>query len=314
MCLGLDVTKYVSKICKAAVVFGIASASWSISGAFAQDKVRVNPNYKGPSAEESFLLSDDLITEELKRDFDKFLNPQEEPEQYILLTEPNEKERSFTSVNSGDLDTAPSIELGHQYKYDPSLSFSLSPNLIGNGAGQGLTGYGGSRMILSLNPSNTESTPFRSRKTVDLIVGSSFIHQPINSMNSIIQNGFTSQRAYNLSLGVGYSGFNIGASFSRNNTLFSPELAGYDLGFGYSGKSWSANIRVGEYKRDHQLLAGHDFSLFDNVAAYELGAAYRLFSNVNLTGRFTYYSYGLSAEVAPLVDVKSLILGTNLSF
>ena len=46
----------------------------------------------------------------------------------------------------------------------------------------------------------------------------------------------------------------------------------------------------------------------------DLKAAYRLFANVNLTGRFTYYSYGFGNDLAPIDDVKSLIFGTNLSF
>ncbi|MDG1003449.1 MAG: hypothetical protein P8N58_01070, partial [Emcibacteraceae bacterium] len=57
-----------------------------------------------------------------------------------------------------------------------------------------------------------------------------------------------------------------------------------------------------------------DYNIFDHISAYELGAAYKLFSNVSLTGRFTYYSYGMGSEFAAVNDVQSLIFGTNLSF
>ena len=168
--------------------------------------------------------------------------------------------------------------------------------------------------MVSLNPSRKERLPWDTGKSLELVVGSSFINMPVNRYAALLSEGYLSQSAYNLSLGLGYSGFRLGASYSRNDFLNASNLSGFDLGFGYMGNSWSANVRVGEYSRDRSLLLSQDYDIFEHISAYELGAAYRLFSNVSLTGRFTYYSYGMGSDIAPLEDVQALIFGTNLSF
>ena len=319
MRLGFIVIKYTSKFNRIILLLGCVSAPLLGASAYAQDRIRANPEYQAPADSEPFSLDNVLITDDLRDDFIQFLNPQDQDDsgQYIQLKEQESSERKIiaTSTSIGaDEKKAPLLQFDHQYKYDPSLSFSLAPGMFGSGNSTDLTGIGGSQLRLSLNPSRTEVGPYNNRNSIELLVGSSFSNKPAGRFNSILQNSLVSQRAYNLSLGLGYSGFSLGASFSRSTSLLSSELSGYDIGFGYRGESWSANIRVGEYSKNHQLLAGRDFNLYNNVSAYELGAAYRLFSNVNLTGRFTYYSYGLGADLGPLVDVKSLILGTNVSF
>ena len=117
-----------------------------------------------------------------------------------------------------------------------------------------------------------------------------------------------------MSFGLGYSGFQIGASMSRNSSLLSRNLTGYDFGMGYEWESWSANLRFGEYKRGRSFIIQPDNNLFDKYSAFEIGAAYSIFPNLNLTGRFTYYSHGLSKDLEPVDDIKTLIFGTNLSF
>jgi hypothetical protein len=71
---------------------------------------------------------------------------------------------------------------------------------------------------------------------------------------------------------------------------------------------------MGEYNRERSLLLSDTYNIFDSISAYELGAAYRLLPNINLTGRFTYYSYGIGDDIVPIDDVKSLIFGTNVAF
>jgi len=307
------VANLVGNYCKAAVIMGILGASSMISCAMAQERIRLNPAYKAPTAEELSTINNDLFAE----DFNQFLNAQPETEQFVQLKEPENRDTSYTLLDPDSQKSAPLLQLEHQYQSTQSLLFGISPNVISNSMGQGLfsSGAAGSQLILSLNPSQQETTAFNQPRKVELSIGSSFVNRPLDGNDPLIYNGLSSQRAYNLSFGLNYSGFNIGASISRDTTLYMPQLRGFDLGFGYSGESWSANFRVGEYSRNtEQLLIGSGFNLFENVSAYELGAAYRLFSNVNLTGRFTYYSYGLGSDIAPLDDVQSLIFGTNLSF
>ncbi|MBT5072653.1 MAG: hypothetical protein HOJ34_06905 [Kordiimonadaceae bacterium] len=305
---------YVSKIRYATVMIGILGAHCIASSAFAQEQIRLNPEYK----QHSILNSDEIITENMQDDFNQFLNPSEETEQYVLLTEPENRKAPIIALGEANKRMVPLLQFNQRYQYSPSLSFNM-PALAssldgGSGAGNVAGSLGGSQLVLSLNPSREASNPFNPRSSVNLVLGSSFIKSSLNRYTSFLNNGLLTPQAYNLSLGLGYSGFQVGASYSRNDYLFSSDLSGFDLGFGYSGASWSANVRIGEYNRNRALLLSEDYNIFDSVSAYELGAAYRLFSNVNLTGRFTYYSYGLGSDVVPLEDVKSLIFGTNLSF
>ncbi len=306
----------VSKIFGLTVIVGMMCALPIVSSANAQERIRLNPEYKAPTEQELSDFSEGLFTEDITDDFNSLLNPQEESDQYILLTEPKERETSFVSLDQSDQKEIPLFQLDHQYQTNSSSLFNMSPDLIANGMNQGglSAGAASSQLVLSLNPSRQEASPFFRPRKLELRLGSSFVDRSVSSYSPILFSGFGSQRAYNVSLGVNYSGFNVGASISRNNMLYMPQLRGFDLGFGYNADSWSANFRVGEYRRDNQLAFGRRLSLFENVSSYELGAAYRLFSNVNLTGRFTYYSYGLGGDIAPLDDVKSLIFGTNLSF
>lgn len=309
-------TKLVGTFCKSTVIVGILSALSVISSAVAQERIRLNPAYKAPTEDELSTFNNDLFTGDISEDFNQFLNAPQESEQFIQLTDPKEADTSIMSLNQDDPKSTPLVELEHQYQSNNSILFSLSPNAISNGLDQGLfsSGAAGSQLVLSLTPSGEETSAFNRPRKLELRFGSSFIDKSASGYSPIF-NGVSSQRAYNLSLGLNYSGFNIGASISRDTTLYMPQLRGFDLGFGYSGETWSANFRVGEYSRNNeQLLIGRNFNLYDNVSAYELGAAYRLFSNVNLTGRFTYYSYGLGKDVVPIDDVQSLIFGTNLSF
>ena len=305
---------YDCKIRSETMVIGILGACLMASPAFSQDEIRLNPAYN----QYSIVNSDEIIIENLQDNFNQFLNPGAETEQYILLTEPENKKAPVAVLGDANKRIAPLLQFNQQYQYSPSLSFNmpaLSSSLGGSAASGNVAGaLGGSQLILSLNPSREVVTPFNPTNSFKLVLGSSFIKTPAGRYANFLNDGLVTPQAYNLSLGVGYSGFQIGASYSRNDYLFSSDLTGFDLGFEYFGSSWSANVRIGEYNRNRALLLSEDYNIFDSVSAYELGAAYRLFSNVNLTGRFTYYSYGLGSDITPLEDVKSLIFGTNLSF
>jgi len=312
--MGLDVKKVTCNIRIAAMVLSMAGAFFMLSNANAQDQIRANPNYKAPTELDSLQSANKLFNDNLTNDFNQFLNPHEENDQYIMLTEPESKQKSYVSLGEANETPVPLLQVTHQYMYNPSLSFSLPS--IGSNATPGLISSrtGGSQMVVSLNPSRRASTSIDKDKSIKLVLGSSFINTPESLVTDYMTSGLLSQRAYNLSLGLGYSGFRLGASFSRNNFLFSPDMSGFDLGFGYIGGSWSANVSVGAYNSERPLLLSQNYNIFDHISAYELGAAYRLFSNVSLTGRFTYYSYGASNDFASIDDVQSLIFGTNVSF
>jgi hypothetical protein len=169
-------------------------------------------------------------------------------------------------------------------------------------------------MVLSLSSSDALSTRLNKNKSFRVLLGSSYLQSNIGDYSGLLNKDLKAQKSYNLNFGIGYSGFHLGGSFSRNDYLFSSDLSGFDLGLGYISEKWSADLRVGEYNRKQSLLLSPEYNVFDNVSAYEVGGALRLFSNVSLTGRFTYYSYGQQGEVIPLDDVKTFIFGTNLTF
>lgn len=309
---------YTHNISSIVFMIGLVSAPWTVSNALAEDKIRLNPAYVA-SAEQPFAINnDDIVSENLDDDFNQFLNTHEETDQYILVSEPENGQRPIISLSSADESSSAKIQVNHEYQYTPSLSFNLpssfSPLGVGTSAGLYPSSLGGSQLVFSLARQGDDRTPLRRRDSLELMLGSSFINGPINRYTALLNQGIISPKAYNLSFGVGYSGFQLDGSFSRNDLLFSTDMTGFDLGFGYNSANWSANVRVGEYSRGRPLLLSQEYNIFDNVSAYELGAAYRLFANVNLTGRFTYYSYGFGNDLAPIDDVKSLIFGTNLSF
>lgn len=279
--------------------------------AMADDKIRLNPNYVQP---DSSLNSDKIVTESLENEFNLFLSlPRDsEIDQYIQLTDQKKSNSSVLSLNSDNGKKPSLLQLNQEYIYQPSLSFNLPSSTLSFGNNN--NAIAGSQMILSLSSPDTLSNRLNNTKAFKVFLGSSYLKTTLGDYTNLLSSDLTAQQSYNLTFGLGYSGFRLGASFSRNNYLFSSDIEGFDFGLGYTGDSWSADLKVGEYSRDRSLLLSSNSDLFDNVSAYELGGALRLFPNVSLTGRFTYYSYGQQNDIIQLDDVKTLMFGTNLSF
>ena len=297
-----------------AILFSMSGALFVSSFAHADEKIRLNPNYKGPTEQNSSFNNSEIITEDLGQDFIQFLDTPDDDDQYIHLKEPENDNRSIISLSDNN-NSGYSFSFDQEYQYSPSLSFDMTSPLSGyTGANLFSHNTGGSRAVFSLGENNGSNNQLLKNSSLKFFVGSSFIQPGSDRYSMLLQNGLLGQRAYNVSFGVGYSGFELGASFSRNDNLLSADLSGYDLGLGYIGRNWSANLKVGEYNNGPTALVASDLGAFNNISAYELGAAYRLFPNISLTGRFTYYSYGVGSEVMPIDDVKSLIFGTNFSF
>lgn len=120
------------------------------------------------------------------------------------------------------------------------------------------------------------------------------------------------QNSYNVGLNVGYSGFTLGAALSREVNGFDIALQGIDLGFGYHGERWFANIQAGDYRGDRNPLF---FGLYGerDRQVLQLGAGYSFWPNLSLSGRFRYFDYsnpffpglgGLSQEHVFTLDTK----------
>ncbi|MBT5186997.1 MAG: hypothetical protein HOM01_09330 [Kordiimonadaceae bacterium] len=294
-----------------AMIMGTLSALVVTCSALAEDKIRQNPNYLQPDSNNN---SYKIIMETLESDFDQFLNIPTETgsTQYIQLTDPTNADGSILSLNTAHKEKKPLLRVNQEYSYNPSLSFNIPSSSLSFGNDN--KNIAGSQMVFSLSSSDSLANRLNKNKSFRVLLGSSYLQSNVGDYTGLLNKNLKAQKSYNLNFGIGYSGFHLGGSYSQNDYLFSSDLSGFDLGFGYMSDKWSADLRVGEYNRKQSLLFSSDYNLYDNVSAYELGGALRLFPNVSLTGRFTYYSYGQQGEIIPLADVKTFIFGTNLSF
>lgn len=197
----------------------------------------------------------------------------------------------------------PKIQVSHTLQTNPSLLFNIRPtNLAAAPHGKTM----GNRLTFSYTPISG----------LDMSLGSTFLLEPTSLLSPLYDgpDGAATRQAYNMSLNVGYSGFQVGASFSQDTDLFAYSLSGFDVGFGYTGQSWSTRVRFAEYKRERDLLFASSPDYFDRVYALEIGAAYRIYSNIHFSGRFTYYTYGQSGLQDKLDDMQIFLLGTNVNF
>jgi len=122
------------------------------------------------------------------------------------------------------------------------------------------------------------------------------------------------ERNYNFGVTVGYSGFNLDASMMRQESLFERDISGYGVGFSYQATSWAARLSLNEYKEGADLYGLENEAR--NIISVELGASYRLSSNLGLQGGVRYYDYGSRMMLHPEAGEKSqmVFLGGKLSF
>jgi hypothetical protein len=127
-------------------------------------------------------------------------------------------------------------------------------------------------------------------------------------------NNDLAERRYNLGLSLAYSGFNLDASVMRQESVFEPELTGFDVGFSYNASSWSARLSLSEYKEGADLYGIENEAR--NIISVELGASYRLTETLGLQGGVRYYDYGSRLLVNPEAGEKSqmIFLGGRLKF
>lgn len=121
-------------------------------------------------------------------------------------------------------------------------------------------------------------------------------------------------REYNLGVTLGYAGFGVDASFTRQTSLFENELQGYDVGLSYRSNSWAARLSMSGYQEGADLYGIEND--VRSIVSVELGASYRLTNSIGLSGGVRYYDYGDQWLLNPEAGENSqmIFLGGRLNF
>lgn len=121
-------------------------------------------------------------------------------------------------------------------------------------------------------------------------------------------------REYNLGVTLGYAGFGVDASFTRQTSLFENELQGYDVGLSYRSNSWAARLSMSGYREGADLYGIEND--VRSIVSVELGASYKLSSSIGLSGGVRYYDYGDQWLQNPEAgeDSQMIFLGGRLDF
>lgn len=121
-------------------------------------------------------------------------------------------------------------------------------------------------------------------------------------------------REYNLGVTLGYSGFGVDASLTRQTSVFMPESIGYDVGFSYQSTSFAARLSLSEYHEGADLYGIENE--VRSIVSVELGASYKLTNTIGLNGGVRYYDYGDQWLVDPEAgeNSKMIFLGGQLRF
>ncbi len=179
----------------------------------------------------------------------------------VLLKKPA-KEKADQYITLSEPGTAQSRK-----KLSVTQSFAVKPSLIFNMGGGGLvtpvrpsgfSALGASTTGHQVTFSYGSEEALQNSDALGISIGSQFLMEP-NSILSPLYDGsefdqLNGRQVYNLSIGMGYAGFRLGASFSQEKMLYDSGLKGFDIGLGYSGNKWGADIKFGEYKRQRDLL------------------------------------------------------------
>lgn len=124
----------------------------------------------------------------------------------------------------------------------------------------------------------------------------------------------TANREYNVGVTLGYSGFGVDATMTRQTSVFQPDLTGFDVGFSYRSKSWAARLSMSEYREGADLYGIEND--VRSIISVELGASYRLTERIGFKGGVRYYDYGDQWVVDPEAGENSqmIFLGGQLTF
>ncbi len=170
--------------------------------------------------------------------------------------------------------------------------------------------YAGAEITLRVTPSGHAPD----HHAIDLKVSSSFLVE--NRLGGLERSGLTpfDRRSRNLGVSLGYLGFTLGASMTRESGGFEGDYAGVDLGLGYAWSAFSTEISVGEYSRADGFAFGSGRER--DFYKLELGAAYTLSERIRFSGGVRLFDY--SNRFGPGRDTVDragvLFLGTRLNF
>jgi opacity protein-like surface antigen len=131
---------------------------------------------------------------------------------------------------------------------------------------------------------------------------------------SAFTNSGLADREYNLGVTLGYSGFGVDASMTRQTSVFKPEAYGFDVGLSYQTTSFAARLSMSEYHEGADLYGIENE--VRSIVSVELGARYKLTNNIGLNGGVRYYDYGDQwlVDASAGENSKMIFLGGQLKF
>ncbi len=173
--------------------------------------------------------------------------------------------------------------------------------------------YAGSEVTLSFSPKVDSDV----RDNVSLAITSEFMVERSPSVagdRSFSRLTPYDRQSMNLGFSVGYLGFRLGASMTREIGGLLDDVEGYDVGLGYEISGFSTQVSFGEYSwnRKNSTLVGLDNSFYK----LELGAAYAVSERLRFSGGVRLFDYGQRfAEGSDSADRSGqLYLGTRFNF
>jgi hypothetical protein len=264
------------------------------------------------------LQGDDQKPDRLKIDF-AFRGEQMKEEPGFLYL------RDESSDQTGDI--APLQSASHAR---PSTSFTPRLSALGgldrgvdpNGRARTLSSftprYAGSEMSLSFAP-RENSAP---REQIRLKINSEYLLEQSPGYLAAGSGHFGSgaalspydRESINMGMSVGYLGFIIGASMTRESGGLLQDVDGFNIGFGYAWSAFTTQLSVGEYHLSGDV-PGFETG-YDRYHKLELGAAYAVSERLRVSGGVRLFDYGARFSINSDSAERSglLYLGTRFNF
>ena len=199
------------------------------------------------------------------------------------------------------------------------LEASLAPNGQSRNLSSFTPRYTGAGLSLSFDPDSDPDTD----NSLGLGISSELmIDSPDSALRPMpgslgrLATGFGpfDRRSMTLGVSLGYAGFRMGATLSRETGGFEAGYSGVDLGLGYVSQAFSTELSVGQYDVvDSDLaLVGLD----QNFTRLELGAAYAVSERLRFSGGVRLFDYGARFDPDEIGPDRSgvLYLGTRFNF
>ena len=208
-----------------------------------------------------------------------------------LQPEKQKEETSFLYLSDkrDSLDKTPTSQTPTGLVAVPDFSSLLAPQGRMRGSLEQDIESAGARLGLSLGNEISEDGSISPGFEIALQSAYRLIGDSMQQLSMAGVKDQTADREYNLGLLVGYSGFNLDASMSREWNPFESESIGLGLGVSYQSTDWSARLAWNDY------TAGKDLTGLENedrsFISVELGANLRLTDRVGLSGGVRYYNY-----------------------